>query len=175
MVLAAITATPTRELTSSLCRSSVVTLGLLVLVLGCEGGGPSQRWRAVRQAKVARGEKLYLISCGTCHGPDGAGKPGVASPLARSGWVLGPEGRLIRIALHGVRGEIEVIGKTYNLEMPAFHVAFRDADIAAILTYIRQAWGNSAPPVETATVAELRAAHAERGDSWVAEELLAVE
>lgn len=124
--------------------------------------------------RLARGRTLYEVSCAACHQNDGEGRPGVASPLARSEWVTGPTNRLIRIALHGVRGGITVRGKTYNLEMPGFAFVFGDADLAAVLSYVRDAWGNRASEVPAAAVEAVRHALGHR-DSWTEEELLAVE
>ncbi|MDA2938949.1 cytochrome c [Acidobacteria bacterium AH-259-A15] len=124
------------------------------------------------KAAISRGKKLYEVSCGSCHRASGSGAEGVASPLAGSPWVEGSAQRLVRIALHGVRGPIEVNGRTFNLEMPGFQNVFGDEDLSAILTYTRQAWGNKAPPVQPEMVATIRASTAARGDSWTAEELM---
>ena len=83
---------------------------------------------------ASRGRVLYEVSCGACHQSDGGGKEGVASPLAGSEWVTGSEERLLRIALDGVRGPIEVKGRRYQLEMPALRHVYGDEDMAAILT-----------------------------------------
>ncbi len=138
----------------------------LSCVSGCDGNGSSAK------LYLELGRARYETSCAACHAADGGGRPGVASPLAGSEWVTADEGILIRIALHGVRGEIVVKGKTYNLEMPGFHTVFGDQDLAAILSYVRQAWGNRAEPIEPATVAQLRSAFQGRGDSWTAAELM---
>ncbi len=118
-----------------------------------------------------RGRALYEVSCGACHQPDGGGKEGVASPLAGSEWVTGSEGRLLRIALDGVRGPIEVKGRRYQLEMPALRHVYGDEDMAAILSYIRDAWGNSASAITVDSVGKVRSETARRGDSWTVEEL----
>ena len=93
-------------------RALARLLGLTLSVLGLLPCGCDNR--------IARGKELYEVSCGACHQADGKGKYGVASPLAASSWVVESEGRLVRIALHGVRGDIEVNGTVYNLEMPGF-------------------------------------------------------
>ena len=144
----------------------VASAGLLVIGCGFEA-------KDEQGAAIARGAKLYEVSCGSCHRASGSGAQGVAAPLAGSPWVVGSAERLVRIALHGVRGPIEVNGRTFNLEMPGFQHVFRDEDMAAILTHARQAWGNDAPAIEPQVVAAIRASEAERGDSWTAEELMA--
>ena len=123
------------------------------------------------------GKKQYAAACVTCHMPNGQGLPNVYPPLAGSEWVTGSEERLISIVLHGLKGPITVKGNTYNAAMPAFgQVAgggynWSDEKIAAVLTYIRQEWGNAAGPIETAKVTELRLKEAGRKE-WTEAELL---
>jgi mono/diheme cytochrome c family protein len=96
---------------------------------------------------------------------------GLAPPLRDSEWVTGPADRLVRIALHGVRGPIEVAGQAWALEMPGQgHLA--DGDLAAALSYVRRAWGHAASPVSPADVTAVRQAHAARTEPWTAHELL---
>ncbi len=145
-------------------------LVLLLFVLaagevGCQSGGPAGKVYA------RRGKTLYEVSCGACHQVAGEGKEGVASPLAGSEWVTGSEKRLLLIALDGVRGPIEVKGRRYQLEMPALRHVYGDEDMAAILTYIRRAWGNNASEITASFVGKVRVETAQRGDSWTAEEL----
>ena len=122
--------------------TSLILLEALALCVGCDEPAKAD------ETTLARGEALYNVSCAACHQFDGEGKPGVASPLAKSSWVVGPAERLVRIALHGVRGGIEVRGKMYNLEMPGFQYVFtNDADMSTVLTYVRHAWGNLASPI----------------------------
>ncbi len=126
---------------------------------------------------VVLGEKLFNnAACNTCHQTTGLGLPGAIPPLAGSEWAQGPEDRAIRIVLYGLQGPIKVAGKDFNSAMPAFgKVAgsgfnWSDDKIAAVLTYVRQAWGNKAPPVTAAKVSEIRT---KEGDhkSWTADEL----
>jgi mono/diheme cytochrome c family protein len=123
------------------------------------------------------GKKLFNnAACNTCHQATGLGVPGAFPPLAGSEWVTGSEERLIRIVLHGIQGPIKVKGVDFNTPMPAFgRVAgsgynWSDDKIAAVLTYIRQEWGNQAGPISTEKVAEVRA---KEGDhkQWTAAEL----
>jgi mono/diheme cytochrome c family protein len=123
------------------------------------------------------GKKLYNnAACNTCHQPNGMGLPGAFPPLVGSEWVVGSEERVIRIVLHGLVGPIKVKGADYNSAMPAFgRVAgsgynWTDDKVAAVLTYVRQEWGNQAGPISTEKVAEIRA---KEGDhkAWTAAEL----
>jgi mono/diheme cytochrome c family protein len=125
-----------------------------------------------QRALIQAGETKYAQICAACHQGHGRGLEGVAPPLAQSEWVTGSEDRLVRIVLHGLYGEIVVAGTVWNLAMPGFiNGGFTDEDFAGILSYIRQAWGNNAPPVAPAAVAAVRAAHAGRAMPWRADEL----
>lgn len=126
---------------------------------------------AAQQARYDLGKELFTSTCASCHQTHGLGLEGLAPPLADSEWVLGSEQRLIRIVLHGVSGPIKVKGASYSLDMPAMGV-FDDEQTAAILTYIRREWENGAPPIEPATVKQIRQLEARRTDAWRQEELL---
>jgi len=108
-------------------------------------------------AAAVDGKQLYGAKCAACHQASGAGVAGVFPPLAGAEWVLGDEKVLASILLHGVNGEIVVKGNTYKGVMPAFGT-LADDEIAAVLTYIRSDWGNSAKPVSAATVTAQREA-----------------
>jgi mono/diheme cytochrome c family protein len=125
-------------------------------------------------AFLNRGRVVYETTCALCHGVDGAGKPGQAPPLAGAEFVLGPPERLIRIPLHGLVGPLEVRGQVWNLAMPAMGAALSSEDLAAALSYIRQAWGNKAPAITAAEVDAVRAATAGRSQPWTAAELKAL-
>jgi len=122
------------------------------------------------RARFERGRRLYLSVCRSCHQADGRGQPGTAPTLVGSEWVLGPEERLARILLHGMTGPIEVDGVEFDADMPRSPLA-EDEQIAAILTYVRRAWGNDADPVDAAAVARVRRDTAGRREPWTVEEL----
>jgi mono/diheme cytochrome c family protein len=125
-------------------------------------------------ASAVDGKQVYATTCAACHQATGEGVAGVFPPLAGSEWVNGDEGKLARIILHGVTGPIEVAGETFNGMMPPWGGTMKDADIAAVLTYVRSAWGNKAAPVTTEKVASVRAANSSRTTPWTAAELAAV-
>lgn len=128
---------------------------------------------AEEQKRFDLGKELFLASCAPCHQPHGMGQDGLAPPLVDSEWVLGPPERLARIALHGVRGKLNVGGQTYDLDMPSFGV-LDDEQIAAILTCIRRSWDHGANPVDPALVKSVRAMTAKRDEAWSEAELLAI-
>lgn len=118
------------------------------------------------------GRRVYN-NCSTCHQPDGQGVSGVYPPLAGSSWVTGAPETLARILLKGMEGPVVVKGNTYEGEMPAWD-QLPDEQIAAVLTYIRGSWGNSAEPVAPETVASIRKAESDRTSAWTASELQAI-
>lgn len=125
--------------------------------------------------QFALGRQKYLVTCAGCHGSDGAGATRMGPPLASSEWVLGDERRLAMILLHGLEGPVEVAGKVYDAPdilpvMPA-HSTMDDASIAAILTYIRNEWGNHASAISGRTVGKIRLQSQGRVYPWKAEEL----
>jgi mono/diheme cytochrome c family protein len=108
-------------------------------------------------AVAARGRKVYESVCGICHGMDGAGKPGQAPPLAGSEWVMAKGvNRLTHIPLAGLTGTIKVEGKDWSLNMAAMGAALSDADLAAVLTYLRTSWGNKAGEVTADDIKKVR-------------------
>lgn len=120
------------------------------------------------------GKSVYLANCATCHQPNGLGVPGAFPPLAGSEWVSGTEERLVRIVLHGLQGPIKVAGQDYNNVMAPLGAVLKDEQIANVLSYIRQEWGNTGPDVEPATVGRIRADTAAHAGYWTAEELLKI-
>lgn len=107
----------------------------------------SENWtNAVGEEEFAGGQKLYTQNCLACHNPEGTGAPGLYPPLAKTSWVTGDKSRLIRVLLLGLSEPIEVNGETYNQEMPSYaHLS--NQQIAEVLTYIRNSFGNQADAV----------------------------
>lgn len=110
---------------------------------------------------MPEGEAVYRSVCQTCHGTQGQGVPRAFPPLAGSAWATGDAPRAVRIVLHGIAGPVERGGVSYDGLMPA-HAHLSDARIAAVLTFVRSNFGNDAPPIDSATVAAVRAADAAR-------------
>jgi len=123
------------------------------------------------------GKKSYEQVCATCHQATGLGVEGIYPPLAGSEWVQGTPERVIRILVYGLKGPVQVKGKTYGAAaMPRIGKVsesgynWSDERIAAVLSYIRQEWGNNATPI---TPEQVSAIHTKEGDrkEWSAEEL----
>ena len=125
--------------------------------------------------QFAEGRQKYLATCSGCHGVDGKGINRFAPPLRGSEWVLGDAITLSLIVLHGMEGPMVVAGKKYDAPtilpvMPA-HSTMGDADIAAILTYIRNEWGNQAEPVASRFVFSTRNVSQGRVYPWKTSEI----
>jgi mono/diheme cytochrome c family protein len=133
---------------------------------------------AVPQDPLVVGKAAYGQVCIQCHQPTGLGLPGVYPPLAGSEWVQGSEERVIRIVLYGLKGPLKVKGTEFgNAQMPSFRRGtsynWSDEKIAAVLTYVRQEWGNKAAPIAPEKVAEIRDKIGDRAE-WSQDELLKV-
>lgn len=123
------------------------------------------------------GSKIYTKEgyCSTCHQANGKGLSASGfPPLANSKWVTGNEDRLIKLVLKGVMGEMVVNGVKYDGQVPmtAFGGLLGDKEVAAILTYVRNSFGNKAPAVSPEKVKAVRAAVSNKKDLYIASSLL---
>ena len=131
------------------------------LAMGAQGGSDS-----AQGSVAADGAAIFTVRCAACHQPGGTGLPGAFPPLAGSNWVNGSDAAVAQILLHGVQGALTVNGVGYSGVMPTFGDQLSDAEIAAVLTYIRGQWGNKAGPVGTDLVSAQRAASAAHAGPW---------
>jgi mono/diheme cytochrome c family protein len=90
---------------------------------------------------MAHGEKVYGQVCAACHQANGQGVPGAFPPLAGAGEFYGDAQNHAKIIVHGLSGEIVVLGTSYNSAMPP-QGGLSDYDIAAVATFERHSWGN---------------------------------
>jgi nitrite reductase (NO-forming) len=108
-------------------------------------------------ARFARGKAVYQGICSTCHQAEGQGLAGVFPPLAKSDFMMSDKPRSIRTVLEGLSGPITVNGAAYDNVMPPLpHLT--DHEIADVLTYARNSFGNQGEPVTDEEVAAVRAA-----------------
>ena len=115
--------------------------------------------------------------CGTCHLPHGKGNGNIYPTLVNSPWVIGNEDRLIKATLHGLWGRMVVDGKIYDPSrgvppMTAFRNILKDDELAAVLTFVRNTWGNDASPVSASSVKRVREETISRTIFWKPDELL---
>ena len=155
----------------NLVRSRAQQLLGTVRMVGSSSPSAVTNLTAAEKKRVQQGEVLFRGACAACHQLDGLGQGGLAPPLRDSEWVTGPTGRLIRIALHGVNGPIEVDGTVWSLEMPGQgHLS--DDELSRVLSYLRRAFGHEASCVDKAEVQKVRKATKRRASAWTAAELL---
>jgi nitrite reductase (NO-forming) len=107
------------------------------------------------QDQIQAGKALFAGTCSTCHMADGKGMPGVFPPLAQSDWLQRPHSELINVVINGLSGPIKVNGQDYNSVMPPMS-QLADDEVANILTYALNAWGNEGGRVSQEDVAKVR-------------------
>ncbi|MBD2704995.1 HEAT repeat domain-containing protein [Spirosoma sp. BT702] len=113
--------------------------------------------------------------CITCHQADGKGLAASGfPPLSGTKWVTGNEERLIKLALKGMLGPIEVGGQKYPGQVPMtpFGGLLKDNELAAVLTYVRNSFGNQAPAITPEQVKKVRASTGQKKDFYSPEQLL---
>lgn len=93
---------------------------------------------------IENGKSIYSAFCMSCHMEDGNGEPFVYPSLAQAG-NLGDKNRLVKIVLLGIRGPVVAKGEKINAEMPG--VSLSDQEVADVINYIRNSWGNKAPVI----------------------------
>ncbi len=172
---------------ASTSRRSACAL-LLTIITAC-GGDSTQKpaagatdssapapVTATATASAAPLGETVFQRCVICHQPTGEGIPNIYPPLAGSAYVTGPADRPIAILLHGLQGPITVKGAAFNGVMMPYGngIKMSDEELAAVVTYIRGAWGNGASAVSAADVARERAATASRTTQLTAAELEAI-
>ncbi len=109
----------------------------------------------IQNPKLIKGENYYKQYCMACHQKDGMGVPSLNPPLSGTDWVLGNKKRLIDVVLNGLSEEIEIDGEVYSNAMGSF-AALSNSEIALVLTFIRQSFGNDAQAITEEEVASVR-------------------
>lgn len=95
-----------------------------------------------KEVRMEKGKQVYLNLCTACHLAEGEGMTGVFPPLAKSDYMLADRDRAIRTVLKGLSGPVEVNGVTYNSVMPPQDAVLSDQQVADVLTYVFNSWGN---------------------------------
>lgn len=111
---------------------------------------------SITKLSISRGKIVYETYCLPCHQQDGAGVPRMNPPIAKTDWVNGDKKKLINVILKGLDQPLEINGETYSNIM-ASHDYLTDLEIADVLTYIRNNFGNRASPVTPVEVKAVRA------------------
>ena len=147
----------TRPGSVCLAISAVGLLGLGGIAAAVDTDAPIEHQAEVKQAAApaAGGEALYLANCAACHQPDGRGLPGAFPPLAGSDYLRADPLRALKVTVEGLTGKITVNGQVYDNVMPAMSY-LKDEELAEIITYVLNSWGNPGGQVTTAQVADYR-------------------
>ncbi|MDQ6481654.1 PVC-type heme-binding CxxCH protein [Dyadobacter sp. LHD-138] len=149
-------------------------------------GVPVKKEKVTVAKSALKGKELQLFNmgkeiyakegyCSTCHQADGKGLTASGfPPLTANNWVLGNEDRLIKLALKGLLGPIEVSGKKYPGQVPMtpFGGLLKDEEVAAVLTYVRNSFGNQASAISPERVRKVRAATESKTDFYSPEQLI---
>lgn len=106
------------------------------------------------EERVNAGKQVYMQTCFACHQAEGQGIPGAFPPLAKSDFLNADVNRAIDVVLNGLTGEITVNGEKYNSIMTPQNLS--DDEIANVLAYIYNSWGNSKKNVTPAMVTKVR-------------------
>ncbi|MBX2798678.1 MAG: nitrite reductase, copper-containing [Myxococcales bacterium] len=125
---------------------------------GPREGGAASGEVLTKEQQIEAGHQVYAGVCVACHQADGQGLDGAFPPLAEADYLMADVARSIRIVLEGLQGEITVNGKTYDGVMPS-QGNLSDDEIANVLTYVRNSWGNRGNAVAPADVAAARSGH----------------
>ena len=138
-----------------------------------KAGGKAGAGEAQVQTLAQQGKSVYG-QCVACHQPNGLGVPAQFPPLAKSEWVVGSEKRLIAVLLKGLAGPITIGGatQTYSGNMAGWETSLSPKKIAAVASYIRQEWGNSAPEISEAKVLAAKKEFAAQAAQWTEAQLL---
>jgi len=134
----------------------ICTLLMVAVYLFAQTRPKSASQGGVDKASIERGKKIYETYCLACHQADGSGVPGLNPPLIKTKWVLGEKKQLITIILKGMDEAITVDGEEYNNVM-APHAFLKDEEVADVLNYVRNNFGNKASAVTASDVKAVRA------------------
>ncbi len=129
----------------------------LIIVFACSAlFMVAAQTKPVPKKNMDAGRKVYETYCLVCHQQDGTGVPRMNPPLTKTSYVLGDKKKLIGIVLKGMDEQVEIDGNFYTNVM-APHDFLSDQEVADVLTYVRNSFGNKASIV---TAAEVKAARA---------------
>lgn len=109
------------------------------------------------EEQLQTGRQRYHGTCVACHQADGRGGSGIP-PLARSDFLMADKERAIDVVLNGLSGPIVVNGRAFDGDMPSWRRDYSDEEIASILTFVRNSWGNHGERVLPEDVARIRLA-----------------
>lgn len=144
-------------------QKSIVTTTLffllgtsLIFSQGKPKAKPSVSSGAHLTTSITNGKKVYIQYCLSCHQADGGGVHGMNPPLIGTSYVKGDKVRLIKVVLNGFTESVDIDGESYSNNM-ASHSFLKDQEIADVLTYIHNAFGNKGKVITVSEVKVVRA------------------
>lgn len=141
--------------------------------------GPTKPLSDAEMKEYNLGREVFMRDghCATCHQPNGLGLPNAYPTLVANPWITGDDERLIKIVLKGLWGPMEVAGEHFDPSkgvppMPGFGGILNDKEIAAVINYVRNSFGNSAPFLKPEQIASVRKATEDRQNHYMVEEIM---
>lgn len=141
--------------------NKIIALGFLLMPFSLLLKNVADKNFPMNQSKVdvsqslKDGEAVYKKYCISCHQVDGGGVPHMAPPLIKTAYVLGDKEDMIKIVLNGLKG-VEINEETYNNPMPPLGSVLKDKEIADVLSFVRNSFGNKASLVTVSDVKEVK-------------------
>lgn len=146
LIIAPFKSSHSRQGTATMTRkvfTSLVLVGFLTIAAHADD----------KSKLMARGQQVYTEYCKTCHQANGQGLGAVYPPLAKSDYLKStPMPQIIKEVVNGKSGKIKVNGKEYNGVMAPLPKKYTDEDIASVITYVYNSFGNAGPTVTVADV-----------------------
>ena len=142
--------------------------------------GPTRKLSAAERKVYDLGKAVYHrdAHCVVCHQPNGQGLPNMYPPLEKSNWIDGDDDRMIKIALKGMWGAVEVNGKKFDPAtggvppMVGFASLLNDEELAAVLSYVKQSFGNNGTFITPDQVKRVREATKAQTTFYMADDIL---
>lgn len=137
-------------------RQALVSTGILLMVLLQACTAPSEKAPDTGlSASIARGQTLYYTSCAMCHGATGTGAGSTYPPLAQSDWLAANRSGAVQAVVSGLQDELTVNGRVFHGQMPP--IVLDDAQVADVLTFVLNSWGNLGGSLTAEEVRAIRA------------------
>lgn len=105
---------------------------------------------------IAHGKQVFGNVCAVCHQASGNGVAGAFPPLAKSDFLVADPKRAIHVVINGLSGKVTVNGQHFDSVMPPFGAQLTDREVASVLTYVLNSWGNPGGRIDAKDVAAVR-------------------
>ncbi|MFB0948328.1 MAG: cytochrome c551 [Spirosomataceae bacterium] len=130
-----------------------IAIVCLLLIIDCSLISCQSKEELRKEQMIINGRELYVVHCANCHQENGSGLGDLYPPIANSDYLKNKE-RIICMIRYGASGDMVVNGKTYNQAMPANRDLY-DLDIASIMTFIYNEWGDETVATSADSVHEV--------------------